>query len=107
MQSQTLQREASPLPKGGFAGSYGYVLVFVEEESAREGFVCRQTGHPVPRHFWRQLQWKTCWQGMVSRPEVSSIRSRQTGHVGSSTRFGVGGGNGFMKDAEDEGMKGS
>lgn len=44
---------------------------------------------------------------MVSRPDVSSIRSRQTGHVGSSTRFGVGGGNGFRKDVEDEGMKGS
>jgi hypothetical protein len=38
---------------------------------------------------------------------VSSIRSRQTGHVGNSTRFGVGGGNGFKKDVEDDGMKGS
>jgi hypothetical protein len=38
---------------------------------------------------------------------VSSIRSRQTGHVGNSTRFGVGGGNGFRKDVEDDGMKGS
>ena len=45
---------------------------------------------------------------MVSRPEVSSIRSRQTGHVGSSTRFGVGGGKGLRKvDVEDEGIKGS
>ncbi len=38
---------------------------------------------------------------------MSSIRSRQTGHVGSSTRFGVGGGKGLRKDVEDEGMKGS
>jgi hypothetical protein len=32
---------------------------------------------------------------MVIRPLVSSILSKQTGHVGSSTRLGVGGGNGF------------
>lgn len=81
--------------------------MFVEDESAKDGFVCRQTGHPLPRHFWRQLQWKTCWQGIVRRPDVSSIRSRQTGQVGNSTRFGVGGGNGFKKGVEDEGMNGS
>ena len=43
----------------------------------------------------------------MRRPDVSSIRSRQTGHVGNSTRFGVGGGNGFKKGVEDEGMNGS
>ena len=32
---------------------------------------------------------------MVSRPVVSSMRSRHTGQVGNSTRDGVGGGNGF------------
>ena len=41
---------------------------------------------------------------------VSSIRSRQTGHVGSSIRLGVGGGKGFS-EFEDvvvaEGVKGS
>ena len=81
--------------------------MFVEEERASEGFVCRHTGQPFPFHFWRQLQWKTCWQGMVRRPDVSSIRSRQTGHVGSSTRLGVGGGNGFRKVDVEEGMNGS
>ncbi len=44
---------------------------------------------------------------MVRRPDVSSIRSRQTGHVGSSTRLGVGGGNGLRKVDGEEGMKGS
>lgn len=97
-----VQREASPLPNGGS------VDAVVDDCAASEGFVCRHTGQPVPRHFWRQSQWKTCWQGMVRRPVVSSIRSRQTGQVGSSTRLGVGGGNGFMKlAAVDEGMKGS
>lgn len=39
---------------------------------------------------------------MVSSPVVSSIRSRQTGHVGSSTRDGVGGAIGLVdSDAED------
>jgi hypothetical protein len=39
---------------------------------------------------------------------VSSILSRHTGHVGSSTRLGVGGGNGFKKaELETEGVKGS
>lgn len=32
---------------------------------------------------------------IVNRPVVSSIRSRQTGHVGSSMRAGVGGARGF------------
>jgi hypothetical protein len=32
---------------------------------------------------------------IANNPVVSSIRSRHTGHVGSSTRFGVGGGNGL------------
>lgn len=33
---------------------------------------------------------------MVRRPLVSSIRSRHTGQVGSSTRDAVGGGNGLV-----------
>lgn len=70
-----------------------------------EALVCRQTGHPEPRHFSRQEQWKTCWQRIVRRPVVSSIRSRQTGHVGSSIRDGVGGGNGLR--CVDEGVNGS
>jgi hypothetical protein len=45
---------------------------------------------------------------MVRRPVVSSILSRQTGHVGNSTRLGVGGGNGFKKaEVEEDGLKGS
>lgn len=32
---------------------------------------------------------------MISRPVVSSIRSKQTGQVGSSTSAGVGGARGF------------
>ena len=76
--------------------------------AARERLVCRQTGQPVPRHFWRQAQWNTCWQGMVSRPVVSSMRSRQTGQVGSSMRVVVVGGSGFRKaDAEFDGINGS
>lgn len=48
----------------------------------------------------------------MSRPVESSIRSRQTGHVGSSMREGVGGGNGLRKeavtvDAVAAGVKGS
>lgn len=41
---------------------------------------------------------------------MSSMRSRQTGHVGSSTREGVGGGKGFrcvVGAGEGEGVKGS
>lgn len=73
-----------------------------------EGLVCRHTGQPLPFHFWRQAQWKTCWQRMVRSPVVSSILSRQTGHVGNSTRFGVGGGKGFKNvDAVVDGVKGS
>ena len=34
---------------------------------------------------------------------VSSMRSRHTGHVGSSTREGVGGANGFVVRDEREG----
>lgn len=37
---------------------------------------------------------------MVSKPVVSSIRSKQTGHVGSSTRDGVGGATGFVDKVE-------
>lgn len=75
---------------------------------ARERLVCRHTGQPVPRHFWRQAQWNTCWQGMVRRPVVSSMRSRHTGHVGSSMRLLVVGARGFKKlDAEFDGVKGS
>lgn len=37
---------------------------------------------------------------MVRRPVVSSMRSRQTGQVGSSTREGVGGGRGFRASGE-------
>ena len=33
---------------------------------------------------------------MVNSPVVSSIRSRQTGQVGNSTREDVGGGSGFV-----------
>jgi hypothetical protein len=45
---------------------------------------------------------------MVRRPVVSSMRSRHTGQVGSSTKLGVGGGKGLRKvDAEVEGVKGS
>ena len=43
-------------------------------------------------------------------PVVSSMRSRQTGQVGSSIRLGVGGGNGFMeltRPPADAGPKGS
>lgn len=69
--------------------------------------MCRHTGHPLPRHFWRQEQWKTCWQRIVRRPVVSSILSRQTGQVGSSIRFGVGGGNGLRFAGDAEGVKGS
>jgi hypothetical protein len=38
------------------------------------------------------------------RPFVSSILSKHTGHVGSSIRFGVGGGKGFkvLETADDE-----
>ena len=39
---------------------------------------------------------------MVSNPVDSSIRSKQTGHVGSSTKAGVGGAKGFvLKDVDD------
>lgn len=42
---------------------------------------------------------------MVRRPVVSSMRSRQTGQVGSSTRAGVGGARGFVESgAEDRGL---
>jgi hypothetical protein len=45
---------------------------------------------------------------MVRRPVVSSILSRHTGHVGNSTRLGVGGGNGFKKvEADEDGLNGS
>jgi len=36
-------------------------------------------------HLLRHIQWKVCEQGTVMRPVTAeSIRSRQTGHVGSS-----------------------
>lgn len=56
----------------------------------------RQTGHPLPFHFCRHVQWNTCWHIIVNRPLVSSIRSRQTGQVGSSISAGVGGASGFV-----------
>lgn len=108
VESQTLQSEASPLPNGGFEESYGYAEVADGDDAAREGFVCLQTGQPPPFHFCRQSQWKTCWQRMVKRPVVSSIRSRHTGQVGSSTRLGVGGGKGLRKvEADVDGVNGS
>jgi hypothetical protein len=42
---------------------------------------------------------------MVSRPVVSSMRSRQTGQVGSSTRAGVGGACGLA--VSDDGIEGA
>lgn len=64
-------------------------------------WVYRQTGQPLPRHFLRHEQWKTCWQRMVRRPVDSSMRSKHTGQVGSSIREGVGGALGFvLRDAE-------
>lgn len=39
---------------------------------------------------------------MVKSPVVSSIRSRQTGHVGSSVSAGVGGGAGFVDNCKAE-----
>lgn len=55
----------------------------------------RQTGQPAPFQFCRHVQWKTWEQGIVIRPFVSSMRSKHTGQVGSSIKFGVGGGKGF------------
>lgn len=41
-------------------------------------------------HFERHRQWNVCWQGIVKRPVmVESMRSRHTGHVGSSMRVSV------------------
>lgn len=37
---------------------------------------------------------------IVSNPVVSSMRSKQTGHVGNSIRDGVGGGTGFADNVE-------
>lgn len=83
---------------------YGPVLVVLPADPSREGFVARQTGHPDPFHVCRQVQWNTCWQSMVMRPVVSSMRSRQTGQVGSSTRSAVGGGKGRSEfETEPEG----
>jgi hypothetical protein len=73
----------------------------VEEWEKASFWVYRHTGQPLPRHFSRQAQWKTCWQRIVSRPVVSSMRSRQTGQVGSSTKEGVGGGMGFVVSGEE------
>lgn len=39
---------------------------------------------------------------IVNKPVVSSMRSRQTGQVGSSTREGVGGAKGFADSDADE-----
>ena len=58
-----------------------------------------QTGQLLSFHLLRQAQWKTCWHRIVSSPVVSSIRSKQTGHVGSSSKEGVGGGAGFVEIA--------
>lgn len=38
---------------------------------------------------------------IVSKPVVSSIRSRQTGHVGSSISDGVGGARGFVESVAE------
>jgi len=43
---------------------------------------------------------------MVSKPVVSSIRSKQTGQVGSSTNDGVGGARGLV-DSEDDASEGA
>ena len=70
----------------------------------RSSWVYRHTGQPLPRHFWRHEQWKTCWQRIVRRPVDSSMRSRHTGQVGSSIRAGVGGALGFVpRDFEGSG----
>src|SRR5688572_32968482 len=86
VESHTAQRFDVEEPKG---------LLPVDKVSLCDGDVYLHTGHPEPVQFCKQIQWKTCWQGMVMRPFVSSMRSRQTGQVGSSMRFGVGGGNGL------------
>jgi hypothetical protein len=65
--------------------------------------VNRQTGQPAPFQFCKQVQWKTWEHGIVINPLVSSILSKQTGHVGNSIRSGVGGGNGFrVFETEEE-----
>jgi hypothetical protein len=65
------------------------------EAGGREACEYLQTGQDESFHFERQAQWNTCWHMIVISPVVSSMRSRQTGHVGSSESDGVGGGAGF------------
>ena len=96
MQLQLLQILETPEPNGceyGLSESYSSVGL---------GFVARQTGHPDPFQVCKHVQWNTCWQSVVMRPEVSSMRSRHTMQVGSSMRFGVGGGNGLRELASGE-----
>lgn len=74
------------------------------EPSDPEVLVNRHTGQPAPFQFCRHVQWNTWEQGTVISPFVSSIRSRHTGQVGSSIKFGVGGGNGrrLFDTADDD-----
>lgn len=65
------------------------------DASLWDGLEYLHTGQPVPVQFCKQEQWNTCWHGIVIKPFVSSIRSKHTGHVGSSIRLGVGGGKGL------------
>lgn len=45
----------------------------------------RHTGHRLSPHLLRHMQWNVCEHGTVMRPVTAeSMRSRQTGHVGSS-----------------------
>jgi hypothetical protein len=61
---------------------------------------------PSP-HLVRHWQWNVCWQRMVRRPvTLASMRSRQTGHVGSSRRAGVGGGTGRVASEGDSAVGG-
>lgn len=50
-----------------------------------------RTGQELSPHFLRQSQWKVWLHKIVNRPVAeASIRSRQTGHVGSSiNRFSM------------------
>jgi hypothetical protein len=67
----------------------------------------RQTGQFPSLHLVRHWQWKVCWQRMVRRPvTLASIRSRQTGHVGSSRRAGVGGGAGRLESVGEDAFGG-
>jgi hypothetical protein len=44
-----------------------------------------QTGHRLSPHLLKHMQWNVCEQGTVISPVTAeSIRSKQTGQVGSS-----------------------